>query len=64
MPDPRDEGMKYTAHAVVEKWSAQEMDKISKKHGNKRYERDELVALGYQPDEVTDDGTTVPGREE
>lgn len=64
MPDPRDEAMKYKAHAVVEKWSAKTLEKIEKDHGKKRYERDELVALGYQPDEVTDDGTTVPGREE
>lgn len=45
----------YDAHAVVEKWEPDDMDKIEKKHGKKKYSREELLALGHKPTKITDD---------
>jgi hypothetical protein len=45
----------YDAHAIVEKWSPKQMEKIEKLHGKKNYSKDELLALGEKPEVVTDD---------
>jgi hypothetical protein len=56
------DGLDYVAHAVVEKWSPAQMDKIKAKHqGKNKFTREELLAE-EPPDEITDDGTVIPGK--
>lgn len=55
MSPSRADGNDYQAHAIVEKWSPKQMEKIEKQHGKKKYTKDELLALGEKPEVVTDD---------
>lgn len=58
------DGLDYVAHAVVEKWTPAQMNKIkakAKNQGKTEFTREELLAE-EPPAEVSDDGSVIPGK--
>lgn len=49
------DSVEYEAHAVVQKWTAEQMAVVVEEHGDRHFEGEELEALGIQPAEVTTD---------
>lgn len=55
------DSVEYEAHAVVQKWSPEQMEEIKAEHGDRHFEGEELEALGIQPAEVTTDVEALGG---
>lgn len=45
----------WISAGIVEKWSPDQMERLTQEHGNKRLEREDLYRLIGAPEEITDD---------